>query len=73
MNGLRGFYAKWNNSVKDDYCLIDFSDMWNLRKKMNKYNNKNDNKTPRQIDIENKQAVTRAKGFRGMGEIGEKE
>ena len=40
---------------------------------MNKYNNNNDNKTPRQIDIENKQAVTRAKGFRGMGEIGEKE
>lgn len=55
---------------KNEYCVIDFTDMWDLRKQ-NKWTNIAREKN-RLIDIENKQAVARAEGARGIGEIGEK-
>ena len=35
MDGLRGYYAKWNKSDKERQILYDFTYMWNLKNKTN--------------------------------------
>ena len=38
MGGPRGYYAKWNKAEREIQMLYDFTYMWNLKNKMNKYN-----------------------------------
>ena len=36
MVGTRGYYGKWNESVRERQILYDFNNMWHLRNKANK-------------------------------------
>ena len=36
-DGARGYYAKWNKSVKERQILYDFAHMWNLRNKTDEH------------------------------------
>jgi len=56
------YYAKWNNSEKDKYCMISF--LYVESKKYNKLVNITRN---RLTDIENKPAVTNER--KGQGAI----
>ena len=42
MDGLRGYYAKWNKSDRERQMLYDITYVWNLKKiqQTNEYNKK---------------------------------
>ena len=39
MDGLRGYYAKWNKSVRERQIPYDFTYMWNLKGNINEQTN----------------------------------
>ena len=43
IDGLGGYYARWNKSEKDKFCRISFT--WNIKNKQIKTQNKWANKT----------------------------
>ena len=58
------YCAKWNKSDRKRQIPYDFTYMWNLKYKINKWDGN------RLIDTENKLMVARREGVGGMGEKG---
>ena len=40
MDGLGGYYAKWNTSDREKQILYDITYMWNLKNTTSEYNEK---------------------------------
>ena len=69
MDGLRGYYAKWNNSDWERQMPYGFTNMWNLKNKTNEQTKGR----IRLINKENTLMVARRNGDEGMGKVGERE
>ena len=69
MGGARGYYAKWNKSVRERQIPYDFAHMWSLRNKTNKQKEKEKERgktRSRLLNIENKLMVPGGQTGGGM-------
>ena len=55
MDGLGGYYAKWNKSERERQILDDIIYMWNLKSTINQWKQQKRNVIP---DMKNKLVVT---------------